>query len=172
VGKRGPLPKSAALKKREGTYRKDRARAAAQSAGLELPSCVPTCPPSLSKAAKAVWTKLIADGEEWREILSKVDALGLELIAKHMVLERKYLDAAEREPIVKTPFGPKVNPAAAAATKEAKLVESLLDKFGLTPARRPRMGGPAKPAASAATTDGTPLVGPGLRAIDGGKAGG
>jgi P27 family predicted phage terminase small subunit len=170
VGKRGPPPKPDALKKFEGTYRKDRSAAGA----LELPPGVPPCPKGLPADARAIWAEL-AGNEKWRIVLATADAFGLELLVKHMALERKYARAAQRQPIVKTPFGPKPNPAASEARKEGALVKQLLAEFGLTPSARSRVGKPAAgstPGQGAPSTDGTPLVGPPLRAIEGGKAGG
>ena len=172
MGKRGPPPKPAALKKREGTYRKDRAVVNA----LELPPGVPPLPQHLAKDkdARAIWDELTGN-ETWRIVLATADALGLELLVKHMALERKFARSAARQQIVKTPFGPKTNPAVAEARKEAAIVKQLLAEFGLTPSARSRVSKPAAgstPGQGAPTTDGTPLVGPGLRAIVGGRAGG
>lgn len=165
MGKRGPPPKPDALKKREGTYRKDRSVAHA----LELPPGVPPCPKALPADAKKIWAEL-AGNEKWRVVLATADAFGLELLVKHMSLERKFASRAHAQPIVKTPFGPKPNPAAAEARKEGALVKQLLAEFGLTPSARSRVGKPAGAGPAQPSADGTPLVGPGLRAIDGGKA--
>jgi P27 family predicted phage terminase small subunit len=155
-----------ALKKFEGTYRKDRANPAA----LDLPPGVPERPAGLDRDATAIWTELTTDAA-WRVVLTRVDAIGLELLVKHMSLERRFAVAAAKKPIVKTPFGPKANPAVSESRKEAAVVKQLLSEFGLTPSARSRVSKPGAPASPLVGTDGTPLVGPGLRAIDGGRVG-
>jgi phage terminase small subunit len=166
MGKRGPRPKPDALKKFEGTYRADRSAPGA----LELPAGVPPCPAGMAADAAAIWMALVAD-ERWRIVLSRVDALGLEMLAKHMALERRYEAEASLRPVVKTPYGPKPNPAASEARKEAALVKQLLAEFGLTPSARRNVStkpdkGPTAPAA-----DGVPLIGAPLRVVNGGAGG-
>lgn len=170
MSKTGRPRKPDALKRFEGTYRKDRATPNA----LELPAGVPECPKGLPAAARKLWLELVGD-EKWRIVLATVDATGLELLVKHMALERKYARDAARKPMVETPFGPKANPAAKEARNEAAVVKQLLGEFGLTPSARSRVAKPVggtPGTGGAATTAGTPLVGPGLAVIEGGKASG
>ena len=167
MGKRGPRPLPAALKKARGTHQKCRDAPNA----LELPPGVPPLPKHLAKdkGARAIWDELTGN-EVWRIVLATADALGLELLVKHMALERKFARSAARQQIVKTPFGPKTNPAVAEARKEAASVKQLLAEFGLTPSARSRVsapgGGGAKddPKKRAASF----LFGP-LQALPGGK---
>jgi P27 family predicted phage terminase small subunit len=165
MGKRGPPPKPAALKKFQGTYRKDRAA----PAPLELPPGVPTCPRHLPADARAIWQELAAD-EMWRIVLARADAMALEGFVQNMALARKYQRRAEREPMVKGPAGPKPNPAAAEARRHWSLVRQFAAEFGLTPSSRSRVstefGAPSSPAKP---SDSTPLVGPGLRVVSGGS---
>jgi phage terminase small subunit len=162
MSRTGRPRKPDALKKFEGTYRKDRAKTDA----LALPPGVPPAPKGLPKDARKIWDELVAD-EAWRVVLTRADALPLEMLVKHMALERRFSREAARKPIVQTPFGPKPNPAAAEARKEAQLVDKLAGEFGLNPSNRSGVSAPAggKPAQPA---DGTPLVGPGLRIVEGG----
>lgn len=162
MSKRGRKPKPDALKKREGTFRRDRAHA-----GLALPPGVPECPAGLPDDAAAIWAELTSN-EAWRVVLTKADSIGLELLVKHMALERRFAKLAAKQPIVKTPFGPKTHPAVSEARKEAAIVKGLLGEFGLTPAERERVGKGGSGGAPAAPADGTPLRGPGLRVVTGG----
>ena len=168
MGKRGPRPLPAALKKSRGTYQ--RCRDAPNA--LDLPTGVPTAPAKLDKAARAIWDEL-AGNAGWRVVLAKADAFGLELLVKHMALERRYISEAQRHPIIKTPFGATPNPAASEARKEAAIVKQLLAEFGLTPSARSRVSAPgggkkddAKEKAKAFLFGAAPLT-----AIPGGKAG-
>lgn len=86
MGKRGPKPTPAAVKKANGTFRKDR------DAGLELPSGVPACPIFLSKSAKELWPilgKLLAE----RAIISTSDQLAFALLCQAWA---DYRDCVER----------------------------------------------------------------------------
>jgi P27 family predicted phage terminase small subunit len=140
MGKRGPKPLPIAVKKARGTHQKCRDAPNA----LELPPGVPPCPPRLDAAARAIWDELAAN-ETWRVVLATADAFGLELLVKHMALERAFASKAARQPMVKTLYGPKPNPAAAEARKEGALVKQLLAEFGLTPSARSRVSAPVKP---------------------------
>lgn len=165
MGKRGPKPLPTALKRARGTLQKCREAPNA----LELPPGVPACPSTLDKDARAIWDELAAN-EEWRVVLARADVFALELLVKHMALERKFSKAAEARPMVKTPWGPKPNPAAAEARKEAALVKQLAAEFGLTPSARTRVSGPGSkdPKEDSKKKAAAFLFG-GLKALPGGK---
>lgn len=165
MGKRGPPPLPAALKKARGTHQKCRDAPNA----LALPAGVPPCPKHLDKQARAIWDEL-AGNETWRIVLAKADALGLELLVKHMALERRFSRSAAKQQIVKTPFGPKTNPAVAEARKEAAIVKQLLAEFGLTPSARSRVSAPAETKDDPKKKAAAFLFG-GLTALPGGKHG-
>jgi P27 family predicted phage terminase small subunit len=74
--------------------------------------------------------------------------------------------------VVKTPYGPKPHPMIKIARESRTQANVLRAKFGLTPADRTRVGKPETPPGAAKSTDGTPLVGPGLRVVKGGGGAG
>lgn len=126
-----------ALKRARGTYQPCREAPNA----LTVPPGVPPVPRGLTGEARRIWLEHVND-EEWRVVLARGDGAGLEVLVKHLALERKYAAAALRQPMVRTAWGLKPNPAAAQARLEAGVVKNLLQEFGLTPAARSRVSVP------------------------------
>lgn len=163
MGKRGPPPKPSAQKKFEGTYRKDRAA----HNEIVAPPGAPLKPAGLDDVASAHWDELVPVLLE-RGTLAVEDGAILEAHCRAYSTWRGYQEIAESEPMVETPWGPKVNPAAGEARQwEARLTQTG-DRLGLNASARSRVGKQDKPKPVDVPADGTPLVGPALRVVDGG----
>jgi P27 family predicted phage terminase small subunit len=127
MGRRGPPPKPAALKKAQGTFRKSREKA---RDGVAMPAGAPPCPASLKGAARAVWEEVVPALIELGT-LSKVDGGVLESYCRSLAQARKLDDVSKSEPVVDTPFGPKINPAIPVLVKLWPVVERLAFALGL-----------------------------------------
>jgi P27 family predicted phage terminase small subunit len=163
VGKRGPPPKPTAQKRFEGTYRKDRA---ARNEVIAPPGA-PAQPEGLDEVALAKWAELIPLLLE-RGTVSKEDGGILEAHCRAYSTWRKFQRLAEKQPMIKTPFGPRVNPAASEARQWESRLTQTGDRLGLNASARSRVGKPDKPKAPTTARDGVPLVGSGLRVLNGG----
>ncbi len=141
MGRRGPKPKPTALKKAQGTFRKDRAATNefAPTAG------VPSCPAYLDELAREEWKRVAPELVE-KKVLTLVDGAVLEGSCAAYSSAVKFQREADKKLMVKTPFGPKVNPAEAVARKWWALARQLGAELGLTPASRTRVS-MEKPAA-------------------------
>src|SRR2546422_10688171 len=113
MGRRGPPPKPPELKRQQGTDKRHPER---QADALVLPAGAPPCPQGLNAAARAVWDEvvpeLLAIGT-----LAKVDRGVLEGYCRMFARAVQLDQTAALHPMVKTPFGPKVNPAGVEARK-------------------------------------------------------
>jgi P27 family predicted phage terminase small subunit len=118
-----------------GTFRKGR------HAGPSMPVEPPPMPPDMSPAAQACWNTVV---EECRfaGVLARVDGKAMRLLAESWAL---YLDAQDSirehgivisEPTAHGGNRVKANPACAIRSKAWKEVQTILAKFGLTPADR------------------------------------
>jgi P27 family predicted phage terminase small subunit len=142
MGKRGPPPKPKAVKKAEGTFRKD--RDPVDSLTAALPAGCPEMPESLNEVAKARWMRvapeLMAAG-----VLAKVDGGALEAYCRSFARWSVLEEEAAKTPMIKTPFGKKMNPASAEARKLHKeVVQPLEIALGLHYAARSRVKAPDK----------------------------
>lgn len=167
MGRRGPPPKPTALKKREGTFRKDRAA----RNEIVAPPGAPPRPPGLDDVASAHWDELVPVLLE-RGTLAVEDGALLEAHCRAFALWRQYQEIAEAKPIIETMYGPRVNPAAAEARQWEARATQTGDRLGLNASARSRVGKPDGPRKPTAAPDGVPLVGPGLRVVEGGAGGG
>jgi len=135
MGRRGPPPKPSAQKRAEGTYRPDRA---ARNEVI-APAAEPAVPKGLPKTARAKWRELVPILLE-RGTLSLEDGAILEAHVRAYAQWRRYQVMAETRPMVSTPWGDKVNPAA----KEARVWETRVtqtgDRLGLNASARSRVG--------------------------------
>jgi P27 family predicted phage terminase small subunit len=168
VGKRGPPPKPSALKKREGTYRKDRAARNEMSA----PVGAPTRPDWLDAEGRAEWDRVVPQLLELG-VLARIDQATLaDYCAAHSLAvsaTRRY----QREGLIQKVNGQKQPHPMIKIAKEARAQAlALAREFGLSPSSRTRVGKPETPPGAARSTDGTPLVGPGLRVVKGGGGSG
>jgi P27 family predicted phage terminase small subunit len=134
VGRRGPKPKPTALKKREGTFRKDRAPA---NEFAPTPG-TPKCPDYLDAIARGEWNRVVPELVA-KNVLTIIDGAVLEGFCVAYSSAVKFQKDADKKPIVKTPFGPKVNPSEAVARKWWALARQLGAELGLTPAARTRV---------------------------------
>ena len=166
MGRRGPAPKPTELKKLEGTYRKDRA---ARNEVVAPPGAPPR-PETLTQAALARWDELVPILLE-RGTLAKEDGAILEAHCRAFATWKEYQRRAEKRPMVRTPYGDRVNPAAAEARQWESRATQTGDRLGLNASARSRVGKPEKPKPDAKPADGTPLVGPSLRVVEGGGDG-
>ncbi len=162
VGKRGPAPKPSALKKLQGTFRADRAARNEVTA----PVGAPPKPEKLDQVASSKWDELTGLLIE-RGTLSREDGVALEQFCRFYSQWLKYQRIAELKPVVKTMYGPKVNPATETALKLEQRLTALGDRLGLTASARSKVSAPEKPQEVDKTADflfGRPQV------INGGKA--
>ncbi len=157
---RRPLP--TAIKRAKGTLQKCRETPGA----LELPPELPEPPIPLDKASRARWDYMMRL-EEWRVVLSRGDGDGLALLCKHLVMHDAYVERAMKKPMIDTQWGPKPNPAAAQARKEADIVRHMLVEFGLTPSARTRVAVPDR--GDKKKKDTASFLFGGLQALPGGK---
>jgi len=140
MGKRGPPPKPAALKKLEGTYRADRDA----GGSLTPPPAVPERPSWFDKDARAEWDRVVPQLVELG-VLTGLDGGALE---RYCVAHANWLQAQKRlqkvGPIVKTPFGPQKNPDLKIALDERAAAKQLAQELGLSPSARSRVKAPEK----------------------------
>lgn len=164
MGRRGPPPKPTALKKAQGTFRKSR-EAARET--VELPAGAPPCPPCLTKAARAVWNEVVPELLTLGT-LSKVDGGVLESYCRSLAQARELDKQSSAEPVVDTPFGPKVHPGIPVLVKLWPVVERLAFALGLHYVARSRVKMPEKE--KPADPSESFLFGQGLQVVNGGKA--
>jgi len=126
--------KSAAEHKAAGTYRKDRHKES------DLPKERPMRPYKLHKESKKVWDKVVKVMDD-ANILSKVDALALEMLCDSIVVYRKahkeimdngftILSASKYGNVTKT------NPANSVRNSALTEIVRILKEFGMTPGAR------------------------------------
>jgi P27 family predicted phage terminase small subunit len=98
-------------------------------------------PPDMSPAAQACWNTVVSECQ-FSGVLARVDGKALRLLAESWAL---YLDAQDSiqkhgivitEPTAHGGNRVKANPACAVRSKAWKEVQTILSKFGLTPADR------------------------------------
>ncbi|MEI7705863.1 MAG: phage terminase small subunit P27 family [Deltaproteobacteria bacterium] len=164
MGRRGPPPKPTALKKLQGTYRKDRA---ARNEPEPEKAC-PERPTGLDRIAR----------ERWDFLAPKLHALGVLTLVDGSVLEgfcRHYSRAVQADRaidkygmIIDTPFGPKLNPAVRVSRESWTVLNQLGSKLGLSPSDRARLSVPEKAPVDDTEED---LFGGGLRVMKGGAHG-
>jgi P27 family predicted phage terminase small subunit len=131
------------MKRAQGTYRADRA-----------PKNEPM--PTLGLPQRPVWLDKDPDAAaEYDRIVPELESLGLVTKIDGGALEG-YLSSYSRAVkadriirtrglVVKTPFGPKANPAVAIAKQAWVEVRNFGARFGLNPADRSRVNTPEKP---------------------------
>lgn len=140
MGQRGPAPKPSALKRLEGTYRKDRA-------AVNEPE------PTRSALVPPEW--LGADAlEEWNRVAPELDRLNLSTVVDYATFLgycMSYARALEAEQtiavhglLIRSLHGMAANPAVAIARTEWAQVRKFAAEFGLTPAARTRVSGTPK----------------------------
>lgn len=140
MGRRGPPAKPTAQKRREGTYRKDRAptREPAPTAG------VPPCPPGISTDldARGCWERLVPELTRLK-LLTLLDGPALEgLCRAYAVAVKADRKLRQHGVIVKTPWGLQQNPAVTISRSAWAEVRRFAAEFGLSPAARSRVSVP------------------------------
>ena len=148
MGRRGPPPKPSAVKKLEGTYRKDRAA----RNEVVAPPGAPPLPAKMSTIALAKWNELIPVLLK-RGTLSVEDGAILEAHCRSYEQWKRYQALAHRKPMLQTPWGPKVNPAAAEARLWEARVTQTGDRLGLNASARSKVSGPGEKKPSTPGTD-------------------
>ena len=135
MGRRGPPPKPQALKKLQGTYRKDRDPGNAPAP----PPGVPICPKWLKGAAREEWDRVVPQLVElgW---ITGLDGAQLERYCDaHGNWLRARADVEKRGVTIKGPFGPTNNPNLKRAFDERKEADRLAQELGLSPSARSRV---------------------------------
>jgi P27 family predicted phage terminase small subunit len=164
MGQRGPPPKSRALKKAQGTYRKYRDQG--ETLNTTVPPGSPPMPADLDEDARRLWLQIVPELLKYKT-LSVVDGGALEAYCRSYTRWSKLEEIARAQPITTTPFGPKVNPASAESRKLRKDVLQPLElALGLHYAARARVKMPPQEVDDPAALE---LFG-GLKALPGGKA--
>lgn len=143
MGKRGPAPQPAALKKAKGTYQKCRDKTA------EMPPSIPGAPAkpaTLSTTASAIWDEVAAELVRIGT-LSTCDGGTLEAYCRAVAQMREMDEAARETPFTETTWGIKEHPALKLMPKFLAQVERLAFVLGLHFVSRSRNAMPAKPPA-------------------------
>lgn len=133
---RGRPPKSIAVLKMEGQYRRDRHLGRGVAADGE-----PTKPPRLSKDASAVWDRIAPELIRLK-VVGAVDSAMLGAYCNWSVLADRAMAAATADPDDAT--------KQRMARLAGEVCYALADKFGLTPASRTRLIGSGAGVASKA----------------------
>jgi P27 family predicted phage terminase small subunit len=164
MGKGGRPRKPTALKKLQGTFRKDRAVANEP----EPPKTCPDKPKGLDKIAAERWD-FLAPQLHQMGVLTLVDGSVLEGFCRHYSRAVQADRAIDKfGMIVETPFGPKLNPAVRVSRESWTVLNQLSAKLGLSPSDRARLSVPEKAPVDDTEED---LFGGGLRVVKGGAGG-
>ena len=145
MGQRGPAPTPSSVKRRRGTFRRDRAPKNEPHPGRGRPRC----PQWLSAEAKRAWRQIVPELENMR-VLTRADRNAL---ARYVQLWSRWREAEQHiqdhGAVVKSPAGyPIQNPHVSIAAKLAGLLSRLESEFGLTPSARTRIEAMPEPAAT------------------------
>lgn len=133
----GTIPKPQALKKRQGTYRKDRDKGNLDEA---LPKKKPTCPSWLDDDAKKEWRRISKDLYE-AGLLRNVDGTALaNYCHNYSTWKQASLLVQEKGLLIKTTNGNIIqSPALGIANVAGREVMKALKEFGMTPSSRARL---------------------------------
>ena len=136
MGKRGPPPKPTALKLLDGTYRADRA---APNEFQPVPGA-PECPDQVSRDPLALshWQRVVGELVE-KGVLAKIDVAHLHGYCVAYAAAERAQARYNKKPEVKTPYGPKTNPAMAEAIKWWEKVRGFGNDMGLSASARTRV---------------------------------
>jgi P27 family predicted phage terminase small subunit len=159
MGKRGPKPLPAAIKKARGTFQPCRAA----KNGWTPPVGSPSLPTYLSDQARKIWRAHVAQLVEVG-ILTVADG---DAFARYCAAEAQHRQAQrlvdEHGSLMFTPFGPKTNPMIKVAREAREQATRIGSLFGLDPSCRVKLEVPKKPERDAAAEF------LGLTALPGGK---
>lgn len=138
MGRRGPPPKPSALKKLEGTHRKDRAA----RNELVAPPGVPERPEWLDEEAIAEWQRVVPILAEMK-ILATVDrGMLADYCAAHSLAVQATRRYQKDGLVVKTKQGPLKHPMIKVAQEARAQARLLAAEFGLSAASRTRISVP------------------------------
>jgi P27 family predicted phage terminase small subunit len=126
--------KSDAQKKKEGTFRKD--RAAPPSAQFSVLSKIPAAPDSFDEIAVKVWNTICGELINLG-LMQSIDIFQVEIICNELSIYWKCMKAMGTQLTVDTGTGStKVNPLYTAATSALNNFNRLAKDFGFSPAAR------------------------------------
>jgi len=133
VGKRGPARKPSAQKKRQGTYRKDRA----PKSEVQPASSLPSCPDHFDAYARAYWEHYAAELNE-NGLLTALDGPEFGLLCQALGRSHRYSEILEAEgDLYVTPTGfTRIHPATKLRGQAEKLITQLAPRFGMNPSAR------------------------------------
>lgn len=137
MGRRGPPVKPTATKKREGTYRADRAPKREPKA----PKGSPTIPPTIArdKIARECWRRLVPVLLRMR-VLTRADSVTLEgLCRSYSTAVRADDELLEKGMFIDTEYGRRASPAVSVGRHAWAEVRRFALEFGLSPAARTRV---------------------------------
>lgn len=138
MGRRGPPPKPSALKKLEGTHRKDRAA----RNELIAPPGTPERPAWLDAEARAEWERVVPQLAELG-ILATVDrGMLADYCAAHSLAVQATRRYQKDGLVVKTKQGPLKHPMIKVAQEARAQARLLAAEFGLSAASRTRISVP------------------------------
>lgn len=139
MGKRGPRPIPTKVKKLRGTYQPCRAA----KNEFTPPAVVPSRPAWLDDEARLEWDRVVPQLADHR-LLSDVDRAALaDYCTAHSVAVKAAMEVNKKGLVIKSPFGPKENPAIRIAEKARAQALRIAIEFGLTPSSRSRISTPA-----------------------------
>lgn len=136
MGRRGPAPKPTAIKKLEGTYRRDRAPQNEPRPRVMIPP-----PPKWLHGAALREYRRAAKLLFKARVLTELDGAALAVYANEFALWREAVDAlAVQGAVVPGPGGQvRANPWQGIANTAFKNMRSIMAEFGMTPASRTRV---------------------------------
>ncbi|MFZ1751450.1 MAG: phage terminase small subunit P27 family [Saprospiraceae bacterium] len=134
---RGRPPKSAAIKKMEGTYRKDRDKK--DTISFNSVKEIPDPPEMFDHVARNVWNTICTELIQLN-LLQSIDVFNLQIICNEMSIYWKCMTQMGSEYTISTGTGSeKVNPLYTAATTALTNANKLAAQYGFTPAARMRL---------------------------------
>lgn len=136
MGLRGPAPKPTAIKKREGTYRRDRAAHREPKPRV----AIPPVPKWLGREGRKEYRNAARLLVQLR-VLTEADAMALAAYAHQYEKWREAEDAVaiEGTVLVSEKGGAYINPRQNVANVALRNMRSIMSEFGMTPSSRTRI---------------------------------
>lgn len=141
MGRRGPPPKPTALKRLEGTYRKDRAA----RNEVQVAPGVPARPEWLDAEAKREWDRVVPKLAQLGVLTDLDGSMLADYCATHSIAVKAAKRVQREGLMLKGPFGPVRNPLIKVAQEARAQARLLAAEFGLSPASRSRVSAAEKP---------------------------
>ncbi len=111
---------------------------------MQTPAGEPSMPATLDEVGVECWRRVVPQLAA-AGVLAVIDRESIEGMCTAYSAAVRFGALALAEPIVETPFGPKLNPAAKESRAQWLVVKAFATEFGLTPASRTKISAPGKP---------------------------